>query len=263
MNNITQARAFSFFGECASIIGNMIGADMKPAVIAMPHRLDEPSVCTMIGELEAATEAAAVVLEGEPGRFCLGMDFVTAARPGVSISGLRRSLEAFARCLELLMGSPRPTLAVVDGPALGGGLGMAAACDVVIATDRARFGLPEALYGLAPAIIRPALLTRLSPQQLNFLLFTCYSRSTVEAAELGLVDQVVAVEELPNARRRVLRQLRRAASGSVAASRRWSAGAVQIGLRAGIDETAATLSDARVREALVAAIADEDVPWSR
>jgi enoyl-CoA hydratase/carnithine racemase len=89
-----------------------------------------------------------------------------------------------------LLTAPRPTLAVIDGPALGAGLGLAAACDVVVASERSTFGLPEALYGLAPAIIRPALMTRLTIQQLNMLLFTCHSRSAQEARALGLTASI-------------------------------------------------------------------------
>src|SRR5215831_19377730 len=157
---------FSFSTACRSTIVSMNGVDIQPAVIAMPHRLDEPSVRHIAEALEAAAEASLVVLQGEPGRFCLGLNFAVLSASRIEMPDVCRGLEAFVGCLELLMRSPRPTLAVVDGPALGGGLGLAAACDIVLATERAEFGLPEALYGLTPAIIRPALLTRLSQQQL-------------------------------------------------------------------------------------------------
>jgi enoyl-CoA hydratase/carnithine racemase len=159
------------------------------------------------------------------------------------------------------MVSPRPTLAVVDGPAIGGGLGLAAACDFVLATERASFGLPEALYGLAPAIIRPALLTRLSTQQLNVLFFTGHARPADVAADLGLVDRVVPLERLATARREIVRQLHRARTESVMASRRWIADEVRLQLRAGVRQTNAALSNQRVLDAIRAAASEEDLPW--
>jgi enoyl-CoA hydratase/carnithine racemase len=239
---------------------------MASAKIAVPERLDGPSVALMAAQLERSANAFVVMLEGVPGRFCLGMDFVTALAPDTRTArrtAMRRHLGAFAHCLKLLLESPRPTLAVVDGPAIGGGLGLAAACDFVLATTRAHFGLPEALYGLAPAIIRPALLTRLTPQQINLMLFTCHSRSAAQAAELGLVDQVVPTEQLDDARRGVVRQLRRACSRTVAASRSWTAREIDRGLRAGLTATAAALDDHSVLAALRAATFEENLPWIR
>jgi enoyl-CoA hydratase/carnithine racemase len=229
---------------------------MEPAVFCLPEWLDEAFVGAFAARLARVEEASAVVLQGVPGRFCLGMDFPAVSAGGSDHQRLRNALGGFARCLALLMTAPRPTLAVVDGSALGGGLGLAAACDVVLASERARFGLPEALYGLAPAIIRPALLSRLSPQRVNLLLFTCHSRSAEDAVALGLVDRVVAVPELAAAQRHMLRQLRRARSETVAVARRWHTDAVESGLRAAIEDTASALIDTHVLAALRQASAE-------
>lgn len=228
---------------------------MTVATVTIGERLDEACVLALIAGIAAAVaeRARALVIEGIPGRFCLGMDFAsvdTIAQPA--------RLEGFAGMLHALLVAPIPTLAVVDGPALGGGLGVAAACDVVLASDRARFGLPEALYGLAPAIIRPALLGRLSPQQLRLLVVTCHSRSADEAAALGLADQVVAIDALATARARMIRQLRRASPDTVAALRRWEAGELSRALAAGVAETGAALARPSVRAALTA----EEPAWA-
>jgi enoyl-CoA hydratase/carnithine racemase len=239
---------------------------MASATIPVPERLNERSVTIMRIQLERSTDAPAVIIEGVPGRFCLGMDFATALAARTRTArraAMRRGLGAFAQCLKLLLELSRPTLAIVDGPAIGGGLGLAAACDFVLATTRARFGLPEALYGLAPAIIRPALLTRLTPQQVNLLLFTCHSRSAEEAAALGLVDRVVPVDEIDRARREIVRQLRRTCSRTVATSRSWTAQEIARGLRAGLSTTAAALQDDHVLAALKAAMSEEGLPWTR
>jgi polyketide biosynthesis enoyl-CoA hydratase PksH len=137
---------------------------------------------------------------------------------------------------------------------------LASACDFVLASDRSVFSLPEALYGLAPAMIRPALLTRLSIQKLNMLLFTCHSRTAQEAQELGLVDRIVAVDQLEKATRDITRQLRRARNETIATARAWNAAAFAQGLKQGVAETNAALSDARVIAALRAA--EEELPWN-
>jgi enoyl-CoA hydratase/carnithine racemase len=225
------------------------------ATIAIGERLDEACVRTLQGGIAAAVadSARAIVIEGVPGRFCLGMDFAT-----LDVTGDPARLRGFAGMLHALLTVPIPTLAIIDGPALGGGLGVAAACDVVLASDRARVGLPEALYGLAPAIIRPALLTRLSPQQLRMLVVTCHSRSPEEGRALGLVDEVVAVAALAAATTRIVRQLRRASGDTVAALRRWDAEDLARALAAGVEETGAALARPAVRDAIAA----EDPSWA-
>ncbi len=228
---------------------------MSVTTIAIGERLDEACVRALLDGIAAAIAegSRALVIEGIPERFCLGMDFAS-----LDVIGHPARLRGFAGMLHALLTIPIPTLAVIDGPALGGGLGVAAACDVVIASERSRFGLPEALYGLAPAIIRPALLGRLSPQQLRMLVVTCHSRSADEARALGLVDELVGVDALPVAKARMIRQLRRASPETVAALRRWDAEALSRALAAGVEETGAALARPAVRDAIAA----EDPSWA-
>ena len=226
------------------------------AAIAVPPRLDAGSVRGMNQALNAAIagSAAVIVLEGEPGRFCQGLDLAEPV-------SARAHLPQLAELLQNLLLCPRPTLAVLDGPALGGGLGLASACDLVLASERASLGLPEALYGLAPAIIRPALRTRLSPQKLRLLLLTCHSRSAAEGLALGLVDQLVPVERLDSARRQAVRQLRRASGRTVAAARKWEREELQRQLADGVEETGRALAEPGVLQALQSFMAEEAVPW--
>lgn len=228
---------------------------MTVTTVTIRERLDEECVTTLLRGIESAVAARskALVIEGVPGRFCLGMDFASLD----DITRLDR-LAGFVGMMHALLLAPIPTLAVIDGPALGGGLGVASACDVVLATDRSRFGLPEALYGLAPAIIRPALLGRMTPQQLRMLVVTCHSRSADEASRLGLVDQIVTVDQLATERAHTIRQLRRASRDTVAALRRWDAAELQHALAAGLEETAQALA----RPAVRAAIAAQEATWA-
>jgi enoyl-CoA hydratase/carnithine racemase len=199
--------------------------------VIIGERLDTACVRALLAAVAGARDV--LVIEGEPGRFCLGMDF--AGDHG------HASLTGFAGMLRALLLCPVPTLAIIDGPALGGGLGIAAACDVVLASERSCFGLPEALYGLAPAIIRPALLRRLSPAALGMMVATCASRDVHEAHRLGLVDEI-GTDPRP-----ILRNLRRARHETIAALRRWDDALLTAQLAAGVDETFAALSRPDVR----------------
>ena len=236
---------------------------MSALVIRVPERLDPASVERMHAQMVGMDGASAIILEGLPERFCLGMTFVETSAPGAGCGAVvRDGLNSFRDLMEKILNCPRPTLAVVDGAAFGGGLGLAAACDFVLASTRARFSLPEALYGLMPAIIRPALLTRLTPQKLNMLLFTCHSRSAEEAQSLGLVDGLVPPVQIDKAKMEIIRHFGRAKTASVVAARRRNSAAFAEALSAGVAETAAALADERVIAALAAAAGDQDLPWN-
>lgn len=235
---------------------------MRPLVIGVPGRIDPASVAAMSARLTNIDDVSAVILEGGPDCFCLGMTFDKAFVSGAAGGpNLRKGLEGFATLLSQILNAPRPTLAIVDGPAFGGGLGLAAACDCVLASPRATFSLPEALYGLEPAIIRSALLTRLTVQKLNLLLFTCHSRSAVEAQSIGLIDRIVPSEQLERAKAEITRQFARARSETVINTRRRNSAAFAQALKLGVHETAAALANVRVGAALDAATDDKRLPW--
>ena len=131
----------------------------------------------------------------------------------------------------------------------------------MLASPRATFSLREALYGLEPAIIRAALLTRLTLQKLNLLLFSCHSRIAAEAHAIGLVDRLVEADQLDRAKTEIVRQFSRAQSETVINTRRRNSVAIALALEAGVGDTAAALASDRVSAALDAAADDEGLPW--
>lgn len=103
---------------------------------------------------------------------------------------------AFADLFRLMRRCGKPTIARVNGHALAGGFGLAAACDIVIAVDTATFGTPEINVGLWPMMIS-AVLQRLVPQKAALeMMMTGRRISADEAARLGVVSRVVARHEL-------------------------------------------------------------------
>ena len=96
----------------------------------------------------------------------------------------------------------KPTVARVQGFALAGGFGLALACDLVVASDRARFGAPEVNVGLWPYMITVPMVRSMPPKQALELMLTGRVVDAAEALRLGFVTRVVPHDELDAGRRR-------------------------------------------------------------
>lgn len=184
-------------------------------VVHIPGGLTPSGVLRVRGDLEEAVQPGlpVVLRGGDP--FCTGLELADATRLD-SAAGLEAALEGFVGLLLQLRCGRVPTVAVVEGGCFGGGLGIAAACDVVIATPGARFGLPEALFGMVPALVRPVVTERIGPQATRLLALRGMSIDVHQAASIGLVDRVVDPETLDRTVRAEVRALGRATSASVA-----------------------------------------------
>jgi enoyl-CoA hydratase len=141
-----------------------------------------------------ATEEAArcVVLRARGAVFCAGADL--KERQGMSDDAVRaRRVKAF-RAYDAIERLPMPSLAVVEGAAVGSGAEIAACCDLVVATPAASFRTPEALWGTVGATQR---LPRILGKRLaKDLMFTGRALTAEEAREAGLVARLVAEEAL-------------------------------------------------------------------
>ncbi len=163
----------------------------------------------LITELGAALDLAertedcrVVVLRAEGDTFCSGMDLsgVAAAEAGPSADGAdgghaeaqdtRKGGEDYFALLERLTTIGKIVVAQVDGHAVGGGVGLAAASDFVHATDRSRFSLPEALWGLLPCSVLPFLIRRVGFQRAYAMALGTLPVAAREAAVHGLVDEL-------------------------------------------------------------------------
>jgi methylglutaconyl-CoA hydratase len=135
-----------------------------------------------------ADDAVRVVVLDHTGRvFCSGMDLAEAAGGGSQHQGVRE----FPELLELIWSSPKPVVAVVRGPARAGGVGLLAACDIVVAGSSATFAFSEVRLGLVPAVISAVVLPRMVPHVAHRLMLTGQSFDAEAAVRGGLVDLVV------------------------------------------------------------------------
>ncbi|HLL18786.1 MAG TPA: enoyl-CoA hydratase-related protein [Rubrivivax sp.] len=159
---------------------------------------------SMIAELDSAFEQLAaddstrvVVLAGAGRHFSAGADLqwmqrASTATPEWNLADARR----FAAMLARINRCPKPTIARVQGAALGGGVGLACACDIAIAADNASFAVSEAKFGILPAVIGPYLVNAVGPRQARRLALTATRIDAAQALALGLVQQVVAADQL-------------------------------------------------------------------
>ncbi|MBA2497834.1 MAG: enoyl-CoA hydratase/isomerase family protein [Acidimicrobiia bacterium] len=166
-------------------------------------RLDNPKVnalsTTLLGQLEAVCAGlaedlpGAVVVTGGDRVFAAGADIGELGGPDEA----RAVGTSFRRALDALAGLPRATIAAVPGYALGGGCELALACDLRMASERARFGQPEVLLGIIPGGGGTQRLARLvGPSRAKDLILSGRQVTADEALRIGLVARVVATEAL-------------------------------------------------------------------
>lgn len=147
------------------------------------NALDHEALEQLLGALRGADEARVVVLTGASGHFCSGADL-----SGVEDAGFTDLLR---QVLAALRDDQRPTIAAVDGTALGAGTQLAVACDLRVATASARFGIPAAKLGLMVdhwTIERLALLAGAGPARAMLLAAETYGGE--DAARLGFVQRI-------------------------------------------------------------------------
>jgi methylglutaconyl-CoA hydratase len=158
----------------------------------------------MIGELRDALRALAddeairvIVISGRGTSFCAGADLAWM-RDIVHFSkeqNMRESLD-LAECLYDVYAVRKPTVARVNGPAIGGGTGFVCACDIAVASTEARFGLSEVKIGVVPAAISPYVLRRIGESRARQYFLTGERFDALRAREIGLVNLAVAPAEL-------------------------------------------------------------------
>src|SRR3989454_3238623 len=128
-------------------------------------------------------------------------------------------LDSFHSIFRTLAQIAKPTIAVVDGAALGGGCELVAACDIVIASDRARFGQPEIKLGVFPPVAAILLPRLIGDKKAREMILLGEIIDTNEALRLGLVNQVAPSSELNQQTEAVLAKLRVLSSSSLQMTR--------------------------------------------
>src|SRR5690625_427004 len=172
---------------------------------------------TLIAELNGALVALnrndnirAVVLAGRGKSFSAGADLNWMREQGkASIDKNRDDARKLGELLRRLYLMEKPVIARVQGAAIGGGLGLAAACTICVAAENAVFATSEVRLGLAPAVISPYVLRSIGARQAQRYFLTAERISARKALEIGLVHEVVDDSGLDECVARLLGHLRK------------------------------------------------------
>lgn len=170
---------------------------------------------TLIGELTDSLTGLAsdrrvrfVILAAQGRSFSAGADLNWMKRMAdYSQEENLADAHALARLMRTLNDLPKPTLALVQGPAFGGGVGLVACCDIALVAETASFCLSEVKLGLIPAVISPYVVAKVGVSAARRYFLTAERFSAQEALRLGLVHEVVPDEQLEGRGERLVKAL--------------------------------------------------------
>ena len=181
---------------------NLLESEPLPGIVQLT--LNRPAArnaldAGLIGALAGAiarhgdrAETRVIVIRASGTAFCAGADLNAMLALGRGpLEANVADAQALAALLLAVRRCPKPTVAAVQGPAFGGGVGLATACDVAVGAEEALFRLPEVRLGIVPAIISPYVVEAIGLRQARRY---CLSGETIPAArarELGLLHEVV------------------------------------------------------------------------
>ena len=247
-------------------------AEVRMSRASVFNAFDEAMIAALdsaFAQLSADASVRVIVLAGEGRHFSAGADLQWMQR--ASVASLEDNLEdarRFAAMLSLIESCPKPTVARIQGAALGGGVGLACACDIAIAADNASFSVSEARFGILPAVIGPYLVNAVGQRQARRLALSATRIDAAEALRLGLVHQVVPLDSLDAALDTMVSELLAAGPNAQREIKQFfaelSAGPITPAVR---ELSAQTISRVRAseeaREGFAAFLAKRPADWSK
>ena len=236
------------------------------------NAFDDALIAELTGALRAVAAAAdirAVVLAATGKSFSAGADLTWMRRmAGASIAENEADARALAELMRTLHDLAKPTVAVVQGPAYGGGVGLVAACDIAIAAETATFALSEVRLGLIPAVVSPYVVAAIGARVARRYFLTGERFGAAEALRLGLVHLVAGAARLDEALRGVLAALAEGGPVAQAAAKRLVADVAGRPIDAALAaETARCIADIRAgaeaKEGIAAFLDKRKPAWRR
>lgn len=250
-----------------------VGGGVVHLVLDRPRTRNalSPSLIAQLREalagLAADSRARVIVLKGAGPDFCAGADLewmrqVSAMDP----RQIARDSEPLQQLYRELDALPLPVIGVAHGNTMAGGLGLLAACDVVVAHRAARFGVTEVRLGLIPALLAPFLMRKIGLSTLRYLAVTATTVDAVYMAGKGLVHSLADDEAgLDQAVDQLVRAVRRASPQAIAMCkamlREISLVPLDAALPAALDWVAASRQAECARDGIDAFLNRRQPPW--
>ena len=211
-------------------------------------------------------EARVAVLAGAGKMFCAGADLAWMSK---MVAYTReenvRDARAMARMFEALDALPIPLIGRIHGAALGGGVGLAAVCDIVVAAEDTAFAFTEVKLGILPAVISPYAIAKIGRSAARELFLTGARFSAERAKEIGLVHAVADASELDRVVAKYVNDLLSSAPEAVAAAKRLIAEVSNAGRTAANEYAIDAIAERRVskegQEGMGAFLAKRPPSW--
>lgn len=157
-------------------------------------------ICDTMGRLGNDPNVRVIVLTGAGKAFSAGADLNMMHRVAEYSSAENKDdARRLAHMLSSIYYAPKPTIALVNGPAMGGGLGLIAACDIALGAEEAFFALTEVRVGLIPAVISPFVIQAIGARQAQRYFLTGERITAATAAEIGLLHKTAPGNGLEDA----------------------------------------------------------------
>lgn len=141
----------------------------------------------------------AVVISGSGSAFCAGMDLKEMQETAKLVNAQdiwQEDATAYRDLIEAMLRLPKPIIGAIGGPAIAGGAGLTLACDIVLASPEAKFGLPEPKRGIVAGMVAPLLAFRLGAGRAGYLLLSTQLISAEEAHRIGIYHELMSGEKL-------------------------------------------------------------------
>jgi methylglutaconyl-CoA hydratase len=227
----------------------------------------------LIDDLLAALKQAAgspaqiVILTGAGKAFCSGMDLDNLKQlTGRTHEQNVQDSESMASLFRTLYDFPKPTIAAVNGPAIAGGTGLATLCDFTLAVPEAKFGYTEVRIGFVPAIVSSFLIANIGEKRACDLLLTGRIFGAEEALRLGLVNEIVAPEQLMSRAQELAAQLLENSPASLQATKKLLSGytreQIDRQVKQAIQSNAAIRQTADFKEGITAFLEKRKPTWT-
>lgn len=216
--------------------------------VTVPLTLNPDSLADFDSSFMAARHSdrcRVILVTGGVRYFCTGMDLdyvLDSYEPGFATQ--------FVNTLRMVRNSPKPVLACVEGAVIAGGMALLSVADIVVSSEVASFRLPEASFGVAPAIAIACLRERIAPSALKFLAWTSSAITARRAFDIGLVDYISTPDALDRDVRTLSKRLAGLPSAVLSASRTMLGirGSFDDALEAGCDLLRSQLNDPGIKE---------------
>src|SRR5438477_5632925 len=174
-----------------------------------------PEILAAIKRAAAEMHERILILRGAGAAFCTGLD-LKAATP----QNAHATAEMVAKALLALSQTRLVTIAAVHGAAVAGGAGIMSACDFVVAAERTKIGYPEVRRGLVAGLVMTFLRRQVGERNMRELLFSGELIDAPSAKEIGLVNRVVAPEDVMNEAKKFAASVLQGAPGALAQTKR-------------------------------------------